>query len=48
MNIEIKEQNGSYVGTLSGWLDTNVATQFLDDIKILEENADKSIVLDFT
>lgn len=48
MNIEIKEQNGSYIGTLSGWLDTNVATQFLDDIKILEENADKSIVLDFT
>lgn len=48
MNIEIKEQDGSYVGTLSGWLDTNVATQFLDDIKVLEENADKTIVLDFT
>ena len=46
MNIQIKEQNGSYVGTLSGWLDTNEATQFLEDIKLLEANIDKRIVLD--
>ena len=46
MNIEIKEQNGTYVGTLSGWLDTNEASQFAEDIKVLEENIDKPIVLD--
>ncbi|MBQ7421400.1 MAG: STAS domain-containing protein [Prevotella sp.] len=46
MNIEIKEQNGTYFGILSGWLDTNVASQFMEDIKPLIENADKSIVLD--
>ena len=46
MNIEIKEQNGTYVGILSGWLDTNAASQFMEDIKVLEENIDKSIVLD--
>ena len=47
MNIEIKEQNGTYVGLLSGWLDTHEASQFMEDIKVLEENIDKSIVLDF-
>ena len=46
MNINIKEKNGTYVATLSGWLDTNEATQFLKDIKVLEENIDKHIVLD--
>ena len=46
MNIEIKEQNGTYVGILSGWLDTNEASQFTEDIKVLEENIDKPIVLD--
>ena len=29
MNIEIKEQNGTYVGILSGWLDTNESSQFI-------------------
>jgi anti-anti-sigma factor len=46
MNIEIKEQNGTYVGLLSGWLDTNEASQFMEDIKVLEENIEKPIVLD--
>ena len=46
MNIEIKEQNGTYVGLLSGWLDTNEATHFMEDIKVLEENIEKPIVLD--
>ena len=46
MNIEIKEQNGTYVGILSGWLDTNESSQFIEDLKVLEENIDKPIVLD--
>ena len=46
MNINIKEQNGTFIVTLSGWLDTNEASQFLKDIKVLEENIDKHIVLD--
>lgn len=46
MNIDIQEQNGTYVAKLSGWLDTNEASQFLEDIKPLEEHIDKSIVLD--
>ena len=46
MNIEIKEQNGTYVGILSGWLDTNEASHFMEDIKVLEENIEKPIVLD--
>jgi anti-anti-sigma factor len=46
MNIEIKEQNGSYLGILSGWIDTAEATQFLEDMKPLMANAHKSIELD--
>jgi len=46
MNINIKEQNGTFIASLSGWLDTNEATQFLEDIKLLEANIDKRIVLD--
>ena len=34
MNIEIKEQNGSYLGILSGWIDTAEATQFLEDCQV--------------
>ena len=45
MNIEIKEQNGSYYGILTGWIDTAVATQFLEDLKPLMNKADKSIEL---
>ena len=48
MNIEIREQNGIYVAKLSGWLDTNEASQFLDDIKPLEEHIDRHVVLDCT
>lgn len=46
MNIEIKEVKGTYTGILSGWLDTNVASQFLEDLKPLMEHADKPIELD--
>jgi len=45
MNIEIKEQNGSYIGTLTGWIDTAEASQFLEDMKPLMANADKDIEL---
>ena len=46
MITEIQENNGTYVVKLSGWLDTNEASQFLEDIKPLEAHIDKSIVLD--
>ena len=46
MNIEIKEQGGSYIGTLTGWIDTANASQFLEDLKPLMANANKSIELD--
>lgn len=45
MNIEIKEQNGSFIGRLYGWIDTAIATQFLEDMKPLMIHADKSIEL---
>jgi anti-sigma B factor antagonist len=45
-NIEIKEVNGTYTGILSGWLDTSVAVQFLEDLKPLVEHADCPIELD--
>ena len=46
MNIEIKEQNGSYLGILTGWIDTAEATQFLEDLQPLMNNAGKSIEID--
>ena len=46
MNIEIKEQNGSYIGILTGWIDTAEASQFLEGLKPLMANANKSIELD--
>ncbi|MBR7066597.1 MAG: STAS domain-containing protein [Prevotella sp.] len=46
MNIEIKERNGSYYAILTGWIDTAVGTQFLEDLKPLMDKADRSIVLD--
>ena len=46
MNIEIKEQNGSYLGILTGWIDTAEASQFLEDLKPLMANANKSIEFD--
>ena len=45
MKIEIKEQNGSYIGILTGWIDTAEASQFLEDMKPLMMNADKRIEL---
>ena len=46
MNIEIKEQNGTYIVYLSGWLDTNEASKFLEETKPLEANIDKNIIID--
>jgi anti-anti-sigma factor len=46
MKTEIKEENGTLVAYLSGWLDTNEASQFMEDIKPLEDNVDKRIVVD--
>lgn len=46
MNIEIIEQNGTIVVNLFGWLDTNEASKFLEDIKPLEQNIQKSIIID--
>ena len=46
MNIVIKEKNGSYYGKLTGWIDTAVATQFLEDLKPLMNNSSKYIELD--
>ena len=46
MNIEVKEQNGTYVGKLTGWIDTAEASEFLQDLKSLSANADKAITLD--
>ena len=46
MNIEIKQQNDSYVGILYGWIDTAEASQFMEDLKTLMVNANKSIELD--
>ena len=46
MNIEIKEKNGSYLGILTGWIDSAEASQFLEDMKPLMANANKSIELD--
>ena len=48
MNIEIKEQNGSYLGILTGWIDSAEASQFLEDMKPLIANANKSIELDYS
>jgi len=45
MNIEIKEKDGSYVGILSGWIDTAEAEEFLKDLEKLMEKADKNIEL---
>ena len=39
MNIEIKEQNGSYIGNLIGWIDTAEASKFLEDLKPLMDNS---------
>ncbi len=46
MNIEIKEHDGSYLGILTGWIDTAEASQFLEDLKPLMANANKSIELE--
>ncbi|MBO4827455.1 MAG: STAS domain-containing protein [Prevotella sp.] len=46
MKTEIKEENGIYTAILEGWLDTNMAAQFREELQPLFDNADKQIVLD--
>ncbi len=46
MNLEIKEENGVYTGTLTGWIDTAIATELKEAMKPLMDNADKTICLD--
>ena len=46
MNFEIKNENGVLTGSPKGWIDTNVAPEFLESLKVLEEQADKTIQLD--
>lgn len=46
MNIDIKEQLGSYIGILYGWIDTAEASQFLEDLNPLMTNAERRIELD--
>ena len=46
MNIDIKKKINTYIGTLHGWLDTNEASQFMEDIKVLEDNISNPVVLD--
>ncbi len=46
MNIEIKEQNGSFIGILQGRLDSEKASHFMEELEPLMANADKEIELD--
>ncbi|MCR4765519.1 MAG: STAS domain-containing protein [Bacteroidaceae bacterium] len=44
--MNIIEKDGSYIGTLTGWIDTAEAEHFMKELKPLLENADKSIEID--
>ena len=44
--INISEQNGGYVASFSGRLDTPAAVKAQQEIAPLPENADKDIILD--
>jgi anti-anti-sigma factor len=46
MNTEIRQENGVYTAVLTGWLDTNEASQFMKDIQPLREHIDQKIVID--
>lgn len=46
MTINISEQNGGYVATFEGRLDTPASVKAQQDIAPLLENADKQILLD--
>ena len=46
--IEIKEQEGKFVATFNGRLDTPAAIKAQQEISPLLENADKEIILDCT
>lgn len=48
MTIEITNQGETILGKLQGRLDTAASHQFATDIQPLMDQADKSIVLDFT
>ncbi len=46
MNIDIKEENGTFLVALSGWIDTNVASEFMEALKPLIAKAGSRIVID--
>ena len=46
MNIEVIEQNGAYLGKLTGWIDTAEASDVRKDLQSLATHADKAITLD--
>ena len=48
MTIDIREENGGYVASFDGRLDTPAAIKAQQDIVVLTENADKEIILDCT
>jgi anti-sigma B factor antagonist len=48
MTINIREENGGYVASFNGRLDTPAAIKAQQDIAVLTENADKEIILDCT
>ena len=48
MTIDIREENGGYVASFDGRLDTPAAIMAQQDIVELTENADKEITLDCT
>ena len=48
MTIDIRQENGGYVASFNGRLDTPAAIKAQQDIAVLTENADKEIILDCT
>jgi len=46
MNIEIREENGTFLVLLSGWIDTNAASEFTENLNSLMPKASSRIVID--
>lgn len=46
MKVDIKEENGVFIATIEGWLDSNEAATFNQGIQPLIDNADKNIIID--
>ncbi len=48
MTLEIKKDNGTMTGLLTGRLDNAAISRFTENIKPLMANADQHIILDFS